>query len=112
LILAFVLDLCIGDPQWAPHPVRVIGAAANRTEDFLRKLCHTPLEKRWGGMLLVLLIVPPAYLLTGLVVREEGLLVRDCSNFSGLDGSYIRIAVRSHRENAALIKELARTCAA
>lgn len=45
-------------------------------------------------------------------LREKGLLVRDCSNFSGLDGSYIRIAVRSHQENVALLKELARTCAA
>jgi threonine-phosphate decarboxylase len=45
-------------------------------------------------------------------LREKGILVRDCSNFPGLDSSYIRIAVRSSRENAALLKELARTCAA
>ncbi len=45
-------------------------------------------------------------------LREKGLLVRDCSNFPGLDCSYIRIAVRSHRENAILLKEFAQTCAA
>ena len=28
-------------------------------------------------------------------LRKKGILVRDCSNFAGLDGSSIRIAVRS-----------------
>jgi len=43
-------------------------------------------------------------------LRENGFLVRDCSNFPGLDGSHIRIAVRSRQENAALLKEFAQTC--
>ncbi len=68
LILAFILDLCIGDPRWAPHPVRVIGAAASRVEGFWRKFCHTPLGERWGGVLLVLSIVLPVYILTDFVV--------------------------------------------
>lgn len=41
----------------------------------------------------------------------RGILVRDCSNFEGLDGSYIRIAVRSRKENSVLLKELAKLCA-
>ena len=40
-------------------------------------------------------------------LRKKGILVRDCSNFAGLDGTYIRIAVRSLEENAELLKELA-----
>jgi threonine-phosphate decarboxylase len=44
-------------------------------------------------------------------LRKKGMLVRDCSNFAGLDDSYIRIAVRSRIENTALLKELA-SCAA
>ncbi len=68
LILAFILDLCIGDPLWAPHPVRVIGAAASKSEGFWRKFCHTPSGERRGGVMLVLSIVLPAYLLTDVVV--------------------------------------------
>ncbi len=45
-------------------------------------------------------------------LREKGILVRDCSNFKGLDGSYIRIAVKSHKHNAMLIKELEDLCRA
>jgi threonine-phosphate decarboxylase len=41
---------------------------------------------------------------TGL--REKGILVRGCSNFDGLDSSYIRIAVKSRRENTMLFSEL------
>ncbi len=44
-------------------------------------------------------------------LRKKGILVRDCSNFAGLDGTYVRIAVRSRRENARLMKELSQICA-
>lgn len=36
----------------------------------------------------------------------RGLLVRDCSSFPGLDSGFIRIAVRTGRENRRLIKAL------
>ncbi|AEV95628.1 pyridoxal phosphate-dependent aminotransferase [Pediococcus claussenii] len=39
-------------------------------------------------------------------LMRRKVLVRDCSNFRMLDSSYIRIAVRSHRENEVLIKSL------
>jgi len=39
-------------------------------------------------------------------LRTKGILVRDCSNFAGLDSSYIRIAVRSRKENRRLLREL------
>lgn len=43
-------------------------------------------------------------------LRKKGILVRDCAGFPGLDGSFVRIAVKSERENAALLKEFA-SCA-
>lgn len=39
-------------------------------------------------------------------LRHKGILVRDCSNFAGLNRAYIRIAVKSRRHNARLLKEL------
>jgi threonine-phosphate decarboxylase len=45
-------------------------------------------------------------------LEKKGILVRDCSNFTGLGKGYVRIAVRSRKENELLMKELARTCAA
>ncbi len=38
----------------------------------------------------------------------EGILIRDCSNFSGLSDGFYRIAVRTHSENIKLIETLRR----
>ena len=35
---------------------------------------------------------------------RRGILIRRCSNFSGLDDTYFRIAVRKHRDNERLIR--------
>jgi threonine-phosphate decarboxylase len=40
-------------------------------------------------------------------LRAKGILVRNCDNVRGLDSTYIMIAVKSHKENTILIKELA-----
>ena len=34
------------------------------------------------------------------------ILIRDCSNFRGLDDKFIRIAVRTHKENVKLVRAL------
>ena len=39
-------------------------------------------------------------------LRNKGILVRDCSNFKGLNRKYIRIAVKSRKDNMRLLKEL------
>ncbi|MFO7983118.1 MAG: threonine-phosphate decarboxylase CobD [Desulfuromonadales bacterium] len=40
-------------------------------------------------------------------MRHNGILVRDCVNFEGLDESFIRVAVRLEEENDRLIRALA-----
>jgi len=44
-------------------------------------------------------------------LRNKGILVRDCSNFRGLNNSYVRIAVKSRKQNEMLMKELSESCA-
>jgi histidinol-phosphate/aromatic aminotransferase/cobyric acid decarboxylase-like protein len=39
-------------------------------------------------------------------MAKEGILIRDCSTFVGLDESYFRVTVRSSRENLKLVKTL------
>ncbi|MDO8282183.1 MAG: threonine-phosphate decarboxylase CobD [Thermodesulfovibrionia bacterium] len=41
-------------------------------------------------------------------LNAKGILVRDCSNFRGLEGSYIRVAVKSRSDNEMLLKELSK----
>ena len=37
---------------------------------------------------------------------KHKILVRDCKNFRGLDNHFIRIAIKSHKDNIKLIKAL------
>ena len=37
---------------------------------------------------------------------EKKILIRDCKNFRGLDNHYVRIAVRSHKDNLKLVRAL------
>ena len=39
-----------------------------------------------------------------MALRERGILLRDCSNYSGLDGAYLRAAVRSRSDNERLLE--------
>ncbi len=50
--------------------------------------------------------LPVSHLYTQLI--KSGLVIRDCSNFTGLDERYFRIAVRTRNENLRLLKELKR----
>lgn len=37
LAAAYVLDYCVGDPEWLPHPVRLIGLSIDASERALRR---------------------------------------------------------------------------
>jgi threonine-phosphate decarboxylase len=43
-------------------------------------------------------------------LSHKGILVRDCSNFKGLDSSYIRVAVKAREHNEMIIRELTESC--
>jgi threonine-phosphate decarboxylase len=40
------------------------------------------------------------------LLKKTGVLVRDCSTFTGMDSHHIRIAIRTHMENLQLLKAL------
>lgn len=42
LVLGFVMDLCLGDPRWIYHPIRLIGNLIAFLEKLLRKLFRIP----------------------------------------------------------------------
>ena len=42
----------------------------------------------------------------GASMRAKGILIRDCGNFPGLGPGWYRVAVRTERENAALLKAM------
>ena len=67
LILAFLLDLAIGDPRWLPHPVRIIGRSIQRLEACLRRYYKTPVGETKAGVLLVIMVVIPTLIMTFII---------------------------------------------
>ncbi|MFI3207533.1 MAG: adenosylcobinamide-phosphate synthase CbiB [Eubacteriales bacterium] len=53
IVIAFLLDLCFGDPQWIYHPISIIGNMISKTEKILRRIVKGELL---GGFILVLII--------------------------------------------------------
>jgi adenosylcobinamide-phosphate synthase len=55
--LAYALDWLVGDPEWAPHPVRWMGRLIHIGEGSLRRVTRTPRAEFVGGLLLSLSVV-------------------------------------------------------
>ncbi len=97
LILAFTLDLCIGDPKWLPHPVRIMGRGITRIENLLSKILLSITRysslvtrhffERLAGVSLVVIMVSFTY---GLFYVINSVLLT--SNFSFLT-SYLSLLV-------------------
>ena len=60
LIMAFLLDLAIGDPRWLPHPVRIIGNAIVLAEKLLRTAFGEKMEMLAGTVLVIAIVIPSA----------------------------------------------------
>ena len=65
---AYLLDQIAGDPEWFPHPVRVIGSAISRGESALRRTNQSPSVELISGGVLTLLIVGSTYWLTAAAI--------------------------------------------
>jgi len=61
LVLGYILDLVLGDPERWPHPVRWIGRLISALERLLRKLPATPGWEKTGGALLAVFTVSIVY---------------------------------------------------
>ena len=63
ILIAFVLDLLIGDPRWFPHPVRLIGKLSLALETLFRKLLP---HQKTAGIFTVLFVL----IITGIAVES------------------------------------------
>ncbi|VDY64049.1 cobalamin biosynthesis protein [Shimwellia blattae] len=68
-VIAWLLDLIIGDPQRWPHPVRWIGSMITHMQRQIREHCHTPESLRWGGGLLWVFVVGITWLAAATLLR-------------------------------------------
>ncbi len=64
LATAYVFDWVAGDPEWFPHPVRLIGKGVQAGERILRRRGQTPAAEFVAGGALTFGLVAAAYVVT------------------------------------------------
>lgn len=67
LLFAVGIDLILGDPEWFPHPVIMMGRLIQRSEKILRKLLPNHLV--FAGFLLWIIVVATSFFVTYAVVE-------------------------------------------
>lgn len=116
---AFLLDLLIGDPRFAHHPVRYMGKSIEAAEPFFRRL---PVNAKISGGLFALCLIPAVWLITALILTVsagihplfnkglEILLVYFCISCRGLESAAMEIhgilrrdSLQKAREKLAMI---------
>lgn len=69
MVIAYLLDLIIGDPYSFPHPVRFIGNLIRFTEGKIRKIFKSKNQLKIGGFLLWTITVGFTALVTNLILN-------------------------------------------
>ena len=69
---ACLLDALAGDPEWYPHPVRLIGLAVLQGEKLLRRPNRSNRFNLCAGALLTVLLVAGTFYLARLLIRRLG----------------------------------------
>lgn len=68
LIIGYILDLIIGDPQGFPHPIRLIGNVICKVEKSLRVKCKNGHDERIAGIILWLIVVGTSFIVPYLIL--------------------------------------------
>jgi adenosylcobinamide-phosphate synthase len=69
ILLAFAVDLVLGDPYWMPHPVRVIGRCTEWGEKICRGLVNqAPTVEKMAGIALTVTVVAGTYLVVAWIL--------------------------------------------
>jgi len=66
---AYLLDQIVGDPEWFPHPVRIVGCAISRGEATLRRPNQTSTVELISGAALTAAVVGSSYCITAAIIR-------------------------------------------
>ena len=93
LVLAFLLDLLLGDPARFPHPVKMMGWWIFKLEIVLRKRFSNNLKL--AGIFLNLATVLPAYFLTLIVIAVLNDVSPILGTLAGIFFIYTAISIKS-----------------
>lgn len=69
LLIAYIIDILIGDPKKIPHPVVMIGFFISKLERAIRRFIKSEQQLKSAGVLFPLLIVSGTFFVTAAIVK-------------------------------------------
>ncbi|NYF80037.1 adenosylcobinamide-phosphate synthase CbiB [Granulicella arctica] len=102
---SYLLDQIAGDPEWLPHPVRLIGFAILRGEAVLRRSDQTNTVELATGAILTFAVVGSTYWLTAQMIRQAHHCSRSLGDMTELLLGWTCLAARNLQQEATTVTE-------
>jgi adenosylcobinamide-phosphate synthase len=100
---AYLADQIAGDPEWLPHPVRLMGFAIAKGETLLRKPDQSSESELVAGAALTATVVATSYFLTRLIIAETYRCSRLLGLITEIALGWTCLAVRDLRDEASFV---------
>ncbi len=97
-------SVALSDPSYLDRARKVIGSEARFLRERISGIEGFECRQTAANFILVRTDVDSTLLQERLLKRN--ILVRDCKSFRGLDGSFVRVAVKTRKENRRLVEAL------
>jgi adenosylcobinamide-phosphate synthase len=102
---AYLFDQLAGDPEWFPHPVRLVGLAITRGEIAIRRHGQSPVFELCTGAALTIAIVAATYTVTRQMIRSAQLLSPHLGNAVELLLAWTCLAAANLQHEAESVEE-------
>lgn len=108
LPMAYLIDSFAGDPEWFPHPVRLMGIAIANGERVVRRSGDSPGREFFAGTALTAGVIASLYYLTRIVIRLAYRRSRLLGCSTELLLAWTCLAARNLQEEAQAVSEALR----
>jgi adenosylcobinamide-phosphate synthase len=99
----YLADQIAGDPEWLPHPVRLMGWAITKGEALLRRSDQSDESKLLAGAALSAAVVSASYFLTRLIISEAYRRSKLLGSFTEIALGWTCLAARNLQDEASLV---------
>jgi adenosylcobinamide-phosphate synthase len=99
----YLADQIAGDPEWFPHPVRLMGSAITKGEAVLRAPDQSSESELVAGAVLTVSVVATSYFLTRLVIAEAYRRSKFLGSVTEIALGWTCLAARSLQDEASFV---------
>ena len=105
LVVACLLDLFLGDPQWSFHPIRILGKTIECLEKTLRGIKTSVISEKTAGVLLCVVTITVTYGTTASLIHFASTLNSYFGASLAIVFAYFTISIKSLGDAAGKIKQ-------